>query len=120
VKLQPLDHGADSLLIYPAELDAALQSVILAYSYPYDEQLRTLHLPTTIKQTRINPALLGAGDRIEDEFVPVDSAIADREAGQRGITGNVDLYSNRGPNVAIQVQGANFSKLIFSLIFYVS
>jgi hypothetical protein len=70
-----------------------------------------LHLPTTIKQIRINPALLGATDRTDNEFVPVDSSIADREAGQRGITGNVDLYSSKGSNAAIQVQRANFMPL---------
>ena len=111
VKMQPLDPGADRLLIHPAELDAALQSVILAYSYPYDEKLRTLHLPTSIRQIRINPALLGASERTEDEFASVESSIANVETGQRGITGHVDLYSSSGQSVAIQIQGANFMPL---------
>ncbi|RYP50278.1 hypothetical protein DL768_004172 [Monosporascus sp. mg162] len=111
VKLQPLEEGADALLIHPAELDAALQSIILAYSYPYDERLRTLHLPTTIRHIRLNPDLCGATDRSEDEFVPVDSVIASGKPGQRGITGHVNLYSNRSPHAAIQIQGANFMPL---------
>lgn len=113
VKMRPLENGADELLIHPGELDAALQSVILAYSYPYDEKLQTMHLPTTIRQIRVNPALCGgAASRGTDEFIPVDSAIAPREAdGQRGITGHVDLYSNAGAHAAIQIQGASFMPL---------
>ncbi|KAH6658993.1 putative polyketide synthase [Truncatella angustata] len=111
LKLQPLEEGADPLLIHPAELDAALQSIILAYSYPYDERLRTMHLPTTIRHIRVNPDLCGATDRTEDELVPVDSAIADGKPGQRGITGHVNLFSNKSPHASIQIQGAEFMPL---------
>ncbi|KAI5865338.1 putative polyketide synthase [Durotheca rogersii] len=110
-KMRPLEQGEDAMYIHPAELDSILQSIILAYSYPYDEQLRTLHLPTSISHIRINPALLGTSDRTEAEFLALDSAIAPRKPGQRGITGHVDLYSNKGNNAAIQIQGANFMPL---------
>ncbi|KUI62477.1 Polyketide synthase-nonribosomal peptide synthetase [Cytospora mali] len=36
-----------------AELDAAFQSVIFAYSYPGDDQLRNLHLPSEFSRIRI-------------------------------------------------------------------
>ena len=111
MKVRPLEDCADSLLIHPAELDAALQSIILAYSYPYDEQLRNLHLPTSIQHIRVNPALLGAADRRQDEFFPIDSAIAPKAPDQRGITGHVDLYTDKSSNAAIQIQGANFMPL---------
>ena len=111
MKVRALEDGADPLLIHPAELDAALQSIILAYAYPYDEQLRNLHLPTSIQHIRVNPALLGGADRSQDEFFPVDSAIAPRESDQRGITGHVDLYTDKSSNAAIQIQGANFMPL---------
>ncbi|KAJ5113444.1 hypothetical protein N7456_001978 [Penicillium angulare] len=111
MKVRPLEDGADDLLIHPSELDAALQSIIIAYSYPYDEQLRNLHLPTAIQHIRINPALLGAADRSKDEFFPLDSAISDRKPDQRGITGHIELYTNKSSNAAIQIQGANFMPL---------
>lgn len=111
MKVRPLENGADPLLIHPAKLDAALQTIILAYSYLYDEQLRNVHLPTTIQHIKINPALLGAADRSQDEFFPIDSAIAPRESDQRGITGHVDLYTGKSSNAAIQVQGASFMPL---------
>ena len=111
MKVRPLEDGDDPLLIHPAELDAVLQSIILAYAYPYDEQLRNLHLPTSIQHIRINPALLGAADRTQAELFPIDSAIAPRESDQRGITGHVDLYTDKILNAAIQIQGANFMPL---------
>ena len=130
MKVRPLGDGADSLLIHPAELDAALQSIILAYAYPYDEQLRNLHLPTSIQHIRVNPALLGAADRSQAKFFPVDSAIAPRECDQRGITGHVDLYTDKSSNAAIQIQGANFMPLggaaaeedrkVFSMVHWVN
>ncbi|ORY71958.1 putative polyketide synthase [Pseudomassariella vexata] len=105
-----------SLLIHPSELDAALQCVLLAHSYPYDQQLRTIHLPTTIQKIRVNPALCfgatnGDMDGSQDEFVPVDAAIVPPEAGQRGIVGYMNLYSNASSNSAIQVQNATFMPL---------
>ncbi|KAH8651343.1 putative polyketide synthase [Xylariales sp. PMI_506] len=110
-KMRPLDEGEDALYIHPAELDSVLQSIILAYSYPHDEQLRTLHLPTSFRHIRVNPALLNASDRTKEEYLALDSAIAPREPGQRGITGHVDLYSNKSKHAAIQIQGANFMPL---------
>ncbi|ORY02745.1 putative polyketide synthase [Clohesyomyces aquaticus] len=110
MQMRPAEEGAAPLLIHPAELDAALQSVILAYSYPHDEQLRNLHLPTTIQQIRINPTLLG-GDRNQEESFSIDSAISPRQPGQRGITGHVEVFSQRSSNAVIQIQGASFMPL---------
>ncbi|KAE8548385.1 hypothetical protein EYB25_008763 [Talaromyces marneffei] len=108
VKMQPLSEGEFPLLIHPTELDAVLQSIILAYSYPYDEQLRTIHLPTSIQRIRINPALCNATAWQQGEFAPVDSAIVPRKPDERGITGHVQLYSYADQHAAIQVQGASF------------
>jgi hypothetical protein len=54
MKVPPIKESTDQFLIHPAELHAALQSVILAYSYPYDERLRNLHLPTSVQHIIIN------------------------------------------------------------------
>ncbi|KAL9087506.1 MAG: hypothetical protein Q9165_006617 [Trypethelium subeluteriae] len=111
VKMCKTEGNYNSLLVHPVELDAALQSVILAYSYPYDEQLRTMHLPTTIQHIRVNPALCGAASKSQEEFAPVDAATEPQVGGQRGIVGHVDLYFGSSQHVAIQVQGANFMPL---------
>lgn len=66
-------ENAEPLLVHPAELDAAFQSVMLAYSYPGDDQLRTLHLPTRIDRVRVNPAALCGSQRTQSEYLTVDS-----------------------------------------------
>ncbi|KAI1100574.1 putative polyketide synthase [Jackrogersella minutella] len=56
----------EALFIHPTELDASLQSIMLAFSYPYDERLRTIHLPTTIRQIIINPKACNSAFRMQD------------------------------------------------------
>lgn len=105
---------ANLLLIHPVELDAAIQSVSLAYSYPGDEQLRLLHMPTTIAKIRINPVVLalkhkqGAAD--DGNTVDIDSTCnRDRQAQPgSGFSGNFNIYANGCPNAAIQVDQVKF------------
>ncbi|KAI1135888.1 putative polyketide synthase [Hypoxylon sp. FL0543] len=101
----------DGLLLHPAELDAALQSIILAYSYPYDEHLRTLHIPTTIQCIRINPCLFLPSSPELTNIHPVDSSVPPQKAGQKDIVGHANLYTNTASHAAIQVQGASFMPL---------
>lgn len=105
---------ADSLLIHPVELDAAIQSVSLAYSYPGDEQLRVLHMPTTISKIRVNPAVLALQykQRTVNDYhtVAIDSTCnRDRQAQPgSGFAGNFNIYANDCPNAAIQVDQVKF------------
>ena len=95
---------AKLLLVHPVDLDAALQSVMLAYSYPGDDQLRTLHLPTRIRKVRVNPAVL-ASQKNQGDYLTVESTCqrTDRTSPASGFTGNVDVFCNGCSNAAIQV-----------------
>lgn len=101
--------GCDSLLIHPVDLDATFQSVMLAYSYPGDDKLRNLHLPTSIAKVRFNPAVL-ASQKYQEDYVNVDSTCnpEDRLAPGSGFSGNVAMYSNGCSNAAIQVDQVKF------------
>ncbi|KAI9035223.1 uncharacterized protein KD926_004270 [Aspergillus affinis] len=50
-------EGFTDMLVHPAMLDASFQSVFLAYSWPGDGRLSSLHVPTSIKRVQVNPAL---------------------------------------------------------------
>ncbi|KAH6652395.1 putative polyketide synthase [Truncatella angustata] len=110
-----------SLLIHPATLDAVLQSAFLAYSYPYDEELRTLHLPTTIRRIRINPAALQdglSGEVGEKCFALADASIDFGRLGQktaRNIVATINFYAGSQtttpPHAAVQVRGVSFLPL---------
>ncbi len=103
---------AELLLVHPVDLDAAFQSVMLAYSYPGDDQLRNLHLPTSIAKVRVNPAVF-VSQKIQGDHVAVESTCnrIDRASPGSGFSGHVDLYSNGCSNAAIQVDQVSFKPL---------
>jgi hybrid polyketide synthase/nonribosomal peptide synthetase ACE1 len=49
------DEGDVPIIIHPGTLDSAIQSTMLAFSYPGDGRLRSIYLPTGIDRLRINP-----------------------------------------------------------------
>ncbi|KAH6637105.1 BcPKS5, polyketide synthase, partial [Chaetomium tenue] len=55
----------DQLIVHPGWLDSALQTAFAAYSYPHDNRLWALHVPTEIRTVSINPYFTerGAGGR---------------------------------------------------------
>ena len=103
-------HDSDSLLVHPVDLDAAFQSINLAYSYPGDEQLRNLHLPTRIAKIRVNPAAVLAEEKEQDDCIDVDSTCnaEDRSTPGAGFSGNVNMYFKGCSNAAIQVDQVIF------------
>ena len=103
---------AGLLLVHPVDLDAAFQSVMLAYSYPGDDQLRNLHLPISILRLRINPVVL-ASQNIQDEFLTVDSTCnrSDRASPGSGFSGDANLYTDSCSNAAIQVDQVRLKSL---------
>ncbi|GAW27324.1 putative polyketide synthase [Rosellinia necatrix] len=101
----------DGLLVHPIELDAALQSIMLAHSYPYDQELTTMHLPTSIRHIRLNPACWTAGGACD---LPIDSELSTKGGAMNvsGIIGNATIYSASSPcHASIQLQGATFLPL---------
>ncbi|KAH7322416.1 putative polyketide synthase [Stachybotrys elegans] len=101
------------LLVHPSELDSMLQSCILAYCYPRDESLRSLHLPTSIRRIRVNPsALPWSRDVLSDctEYI-LDAVIHPPKPNERAICGDVNLSPGQGSHGAIQVQEATFLPL---------
>ncbi|KAI0889613.1 polyketide synthase [Annulohypoxylon maeteangense] len=104
------DDGETPLLIHPTEFDAAFQSIILAYSYPGDDKLRSLHLPTNISKIRVNPALCALRAVKPEQKLIVDSKChrADRGKPVLGFTGHFDLYISDHPSAALQVDEVRF------------
>lgn len=100
---------SDLLMMHPVDLDAAFQSINLAYSYPGDDQLRDLHLPTKIVKIRVNPAVIDE-QRDHHETLDVDSTCnpEDRHAPASGFSGNVNIYFPGFANAAVQVDQVIF------------
>jgi acyl transferase domain-containing protein len=100
------------LLIHPVDLDAAFQSIMVSYSYPGDEQLRNLHLPTTISKIRVNPSALAQPEGVNQDvdFMEVDSTCnpEDRSSPGSGFSGNVNIYLHGSRHAAVQVDHVLF------------
>ncbi|KAK2030524.1 PKS-NRPS hybrid [Colletotrichum zoysiae] len=91
------------LLIHPATLDSAIQSIMLAFCYPGDSMLRSIYLPTSIRRLIVNPlnCLEFSGKSVE---VPFDSAASVGTA--KSLSGDASVYSPRGFSYkAIQLEG---------------
>ena len=96
-----------SLLVHPAQLDAAIQSMILAYCYPGDTSLRTIQLPTGIDCIRFNVpfcATTAPGSKVHfrSSVAPGDN---------NDINGDVDVYHEDGSTTIIQLQGLHTKPL---------
>ena len=103
LSVTPSESTEGALLVHPAMLDAAIQSVILAYSYPNDGRLWSLHVPTKIQRIRVNPALcLQFADA---EAVSFESSLVNED--KPGVFGDIDIYDRNYQRVAIQVEGMN-------------
>lgn len=96
------DDGTPPLLIHPAMLDAAIQAVILAFCYPNDGQLWSMHLPTSIRRIRINPQLcaLTSGQDMQLTF---DSRMDYSTRSE--ICGDVNLYTPSDEHAMLQLEG---------------
>ncbi|KAI1193519.1 putative PKS-NRPS protein [Nemania serpens] len=100
--------GFDRLLVHPAPLDAAIQSIILAYCFPGDTRLRTIHLPTGIDTIRFNVPLCESTLSTE---TPFRSSVPTGGIELNDINGDVDIYTEDGTTL-IQLQGLHTKPLV--------
>ena len=105
----PIADGVSKpLLVHPGSLDASIQAIMLAYSFPGDGRLRTLYLPTKIDSICINPSgcMNLAGPGLE---LPFRSSVASSRFSE--LSGDVDIYSADGKYTVIQLQGLHTTPL---------
>ncbi|KAK4235121.1 hypothetical protein C8A03DRAFT_46686 [Achaetomium macrosporum] len=94
------------LLVHPAVLDAAFQSVILAHAAPGSGGIWSLHVPKTIRAVRFNPRL--CADELQAKpgrAVSFDCHQPADDLDQHAMSGDVDLFPDDGKSAVIQVEG---------------
>jgi hybrid polyketide synthase/nonribosomal peptide synthetase ACE1 len=106
VAIAAAEPNTETLVVHPAVLDAAFHSIILAFSYPRDGLLRSLHLPTRIRRIRINPSLCG-NYWLDVSDAPFVATILDAHGANvaSGFKGDVEIHNSSGEYSAIQVEG---------------
>ncbi|KAI8952322.1 hypothetical protein F4801DRAFT_599995 [Xylaria longipes] len=97
----PFASQVTPLLIQPATLDAAIQSIMLAYCYPGDSMLRSIYLPTGIERLTINPLICDAFTNNSVSVTFHSTAVVDNS---KSLSGDVSIYSPTGSG-AIQLEG---------------
>ncbi|KAK4212038.1 acyl transferase/acyl hydrolase/lysophospholipase [Rhypophila decipiens] len=105
----------NTLLLHPAVLDCAIQSMLLAYCYPGDNRMRSLHMPTRIDRlsvdlTRLQEEMTGA-----QPSLPFQASVdAPQDDASRGldIVGDAQVYSADQSRTLIQLQGLHITPLV--------
>ncbi|EPS29069.1 hypothetical protein PDE_04017 [Penicillium oxalicum 114-2] len=92
-----------SVTLDPAMLDAAIQAVLLAKSFPGDGELWCSQVPKVIHRIAVNPTLCDpSGNGVESTF-PLDAVLTMMKASDT--QGDVDVYSADGQYTMIRMEG---------------
>lgn len=102
VRIKPVEDPSE-LLVHPAELDSAIQSIFPAYGYPGTDRLSCLHLPQSCDLIRVSPALCRS-IRSTTTLAPVDATITLYGTEDDGFCGDISVFPENVPYAAIQLQ----------------
>jgi hybrid polyketide synthase / nonribosomal peptide synthetase ACE1 len=102
ISLAHIDQSQSTYLIHPTTLDAAMQAIHLAYGYPEDGRLWSLHVPKTIERIRIDPVAYSAEART-NSHIKLTARLEDPDSSS--IYGHIDLFSEQNQLVLLQVEG---------------
>lgn len=95
----------DKLMLHPASLDAAIQSLFACLGSPGDGSLWSMHVPVGINSIRVNPLMCG-----EKRSMRFDAVIVD---GVKGVLcGDVTLYHPEDQNAILQMEGIEVKPLM--------
>lgn len=94
------DDPASAYLVHPSTLDVAFQAAILAYSAPSDNQLWSLHVPTSIGSIRLNPEVCASFPSSRSR-VPLCAALNNIS---ESFSASIELFSEDGQYGMIQVE----------------
>lgn len=91
------------LVVHPATLDAALQSMLLAASYPGDGVLWSMHVPVRLRQVLVNLSLCDPRSSHSAQLAFEATVPITEEASS--ISGDVNIYPPSEDHAMIQIQG---------------
>ncbi|TEA17265.1 Fusaridione A synthetase fsdS [Colletotrichum sidae] len=92
--------ASGTMALHPATLDAAIQTILLAYCHPEDGRLWSIHVPRRIQKFSLDLAAANAVAH-RDESLGFVSIIPDRD--EKGLFGDVDLITHDGRSL-VQIE----------------
>ncbi|RJE27113.1 polyketide synthase [Aspergillus sclerotialis] len=94
-----------SLILHPGMLDASIQAVLLAKSFPGDGELWCLQVPKVIHRISINPTLCASYDPTVQTSFQLDAVLT--QTGVSDTKGDVDIYSPDGQHTVARMEGVH-------------
>ncbi|RAL08959.1 uncharacterized protein BO97DRAFT_397180 [Aspergillus homomorphus CBS 101889] len=91
------------LILHPTMLDVAFQASFLAQTSPGDEQLWSLHVPTSIKCVRVNPELSASLPAAASVELPLSAVLHEPES--ISLHSSVDVFVENKRETLLQVEG---------------
>nr|A0A7L9EYL1.1 RecName: Full=Hybrid PKS-NRPS synthetase xenE; AltName: Full=Xenoacremones biosynthesis cluster protein E [Xenoacremonium sp. BF-2018a]QOJ72663.1 XenE [Xenoacremonium sp. BF-2018a] len=103
IRVPPQDDEPEKMLLHPALLDTALQGIFLAYCWPGDGSLEQLHVPTGIKNFRVN---VGLCQQVLTPETDVSSCtqLTGNPLATKHLNGDVEIYADDGAGL-VQMEG---------------
>ncbi len=102
LSLPKFENGRHGLLLHPATLDVAFQTLIGAVSAPGDGLMRSLLVPTSIGRIALNPWLCGLVEKSCDEVHFNSSATSTK---MNSISGDIEVFEPRERSTLFQIEG---------------
>lgn len=112
---QAMSRSEKDLLLHPGTLDALFQAVFLAYSWPGDGRLWSMHVPVAVDRIQIDVEQIRKSrqdlqDYAIDAHITMDPSVSGRP--QDGLGGEVCIYSNNTNSVVlVQAEGVRLAPL---------
>lgn len=109
VQVPEIADSTNEIMIHPVTLDAAVQSILLAFCFPGDGRLRSIQLPTNISHVTINPSLCAANS-FSIHSLKFVSTISNDDGAK--VEGDVDLYPMDGQYAMLQLEGMHTTPMV--------
>ncbi|PKS11761.1 hypothetical protein jhhlp_001750 [Lomentospora prolificans] len=103
------NEGDTPLIIHPGTFDCAIQSIILAYSFPGDGRMRSIYLPTSINRLRVDPSSIIRHKGPTASKVRFFAYITSNRP--TDLSGDVEIHSEDGSATLVQLQGLRTTPL---------
>lgn len=111
-----MHRSETALVLHPGPLDALFQAVFLAYHWPGDGRLWSMHVPVSIKRIQIDIMQCRRSSdadqhlRIESA-VTMDPSVSGYRSVRDGIGGDVTIFSGDGSRGLVQAEGVLLAPL---------
>ncbi|KAF5026791.1 hypothetical protein F66182_1075 [Fusarium sp. NRRL 66182] len=103
-----LVDGFNPIILHPANLDLAFQTVMGAYSSPGDKRLRSLYVPTMVRRIALVPAVCAS---TLDSFEGVRYNAVNTYDGGDYLSGDVEVFDNETNSVLYNVEDIHLKPL---------